>query len=138
MKFARTVTKKQKKVEARKKLAITLIIVGLLILNLILVYSAFFQKPKPILSPLSKNQISSNEVFEKKLKESNIEYTSITTEKDLSYLVKLKSGGEVLIDQDKDVEEQLSSLQLILKQLKIEGKTLRRLDFRYQKPIITF
>jgi hypothetical protein len=138
MKFARTVTKKQKREASRKKLAIILIVVGLLVLNFVLAYSAFFQKPKPILSPLSKNQISSNEVFEKKLKESNIEYTSITTEKDLSYLIKLKSGGEVLIDQDKDVEEQLSSLQLVLKQLKIEGKTLRRLDFRYQKPIITF
>lgn len=138
MKFTKTVTKKQKKEATRKKLTIALILFGLITLNFILIYLAFLQKPKPILSPLSKNQISSNQVFEKKLNESGIDYASFSTEKDLVYVVKLKNGGEVLIDQNKDVEEQLSSLQLVLKQLKIEGKTLRRLDFRYQKPIITF
>ncbi len=138
MKFARTITKKQKKEASKKRLGILLIFVGLIAVNLVLIYSAFFEKPEPILNPLSKNQTSTTQSLEKKLKETGVEYKSFTTEKDLNYKITLKSGAEVVVDQDKDIGEQLSSLQLILKQLKIEGKTLRRLDFRYQKPIITF
>lgn len=137
MRFARTVTKKQKKDATKKKLAVFLIFSGLIIINALLIYRAFFEKPKPILSPMSKNQISSTEIFEKKLKDSRILYKSFTTEKDLNYLIELRSGAQVLIDAHKDFGEQLSSLQLILKQLKIEGKALKRLDFRYEKPIIT-
>lgn len=136
--FKKTVTKREKKAASKKRLGILLIFIGLIAINFMLVYTAFLEKPKPIISPLSKNQISSNQVVERKLKESMISYESFSTEKDLSYKVKLKAGGEVIIDPNKDIEEQLSSLQLILKQLKIEGKALRRLDFRYQKPIITF
>jgi cell division septal protein FtsQ len=135
--FKRTVTKREKKKASKRRLGIILIFIGLLALNFSLVYMAFFEKPKPIVSPLSKNQISSNATVEKKLKERNIVYTSFTTEKDLNYKIKLESGGEVIIDSGKNIDQQLSSLQLILKQLKIEGKALKRLDFRYQKPIIT-
>lgn len=136
--FKSTVTKKEKKKASKKKLGILLVFVGLVALNFTLIYAAFFEKPKPIMSPLSKNQVSSTKIFEDKLKSTKIEYKSITTEKDLNYLVKLKNSGEVIIDPNKDIDEQLSSLQLILSQLKIEGKTLKRLDFRYEKPIITF
>ena len=138
MKFARTVTKREKKEASKKRLGILLVFLGLVGLNLILVYSAFLEKPKPIVSPLSKNQVSSSEIIEKKLKESGVRYKNFSTEKDLTYLVKLDPNGEVALDPQKDVDKQLSSLQLILKQLKIEGKTLKRLDFRYEKPIITF
>jgi hypothetical protein len=138
MKFARTVTKREKKEASKKRLGVSLVFFGLLSLNFILIYSAFFEKPKPIVSPMSKNQTSSSQVVEKKIRESGIRYTSFSTEKDLSYKIILESKGEVIIDSHKDIDEQLSSLQLILKQLKIEGKALKRLDFRYQKPIITF
>lgn len=136
--FKTTVTKREKKEASKKRLGILLVFLGLIGLNLFLVYSAFFEKPKPIVSPLSKNQVSSSQIVEKKLKESGVLYKSFSTEKDLSYLVKLEGTGEVVIDPGKDLDKQLSSLQLILKQLKIEGKTLKRLDFRYEKPIITF
>jgi len=137
MKFTRTITKKEKKKASKRRLGIFLIFAGLLFLNLFLVYMAFIEKPKPIVSPLSKNQISSNASFEKKLKEKNISYESFSTVKDLTYKILLKSGGEVIIDPSKNIDQQLSSLQLILSQLKIEGKALKRLDFRYQKPIIS-
>jgi len=135
--FKSTVTKKEKKKASKRRLGILLIFVALLLLNFTLVYAAFIQKPAPIVSPLSKNQVSSNSLVEKKLKEKGISYTSFDTEKDLSYKIKLRSGGEVIIDPSKNIDQQLSSLQLILSQLKIEGKALKRLDFRYQKPIIT-
>ena len=136
--FRKTVTKRDKRNRARKKLGIILILVSLIVINLVLVYKAFFEKPKSIINPLSSNQISSTETIRIKLKENNINFLSLSTENDLNYLIKLKDGGEVIIDSGKSVDEQFSSLQLILSQLKIEGKALRRLDFRYEKPIITF
>lgn len=135
--FKSTVTKKEKKNASKKRLGILLIFAGLLALNFTLIYAAFFQKPEPIISPLSRNQASSTGIIENKLKEYKIEYNLLSTQKDLNYLVKLKSGGEVVIDPGKNIDQQLSSLQLILSQLKIEGKTLKRLDFRFEKPIIT-
>lgn len=136
--FKKTVTKREKKEAYKKKLFFSSIIVGLLILNFVLIYIAFLDKPGPILNPLSKNQISSTQIIEKKIKESGIMYESFTTGEDLTYILTLSSKSEVIIDSNKDIDEQISSLQLILKQLKIEGKALKRLDFRYQKPIITF
>lgn len=136
--FRKTVTKREKKKEARKKLGLLLFFVALIVLNILLIYKAFIEKPKPIINPLAQNQVSSTGEIEKKLKESKIEYTSLTTEKDLNFLIKLKGGGEVIIDSGRSIDEQFSSLQLILSQLKIEGRALARLDFRYEKPIITF
>lgn len=134
----KTVTKRQKKEKSRKKLGFILVFIGLLEISVLLFYTAYLEKkPKP-LSPLSKNQISFNLVLEKKLKEKRIEITSLETEKDLNYKIILKNKEEVIIDAKKDIDLQLSSLQLILNQLKIEGKPLKRLDFRYQKPIISF
>lgn len=134
----KTVTKRQKKEKSRKKLGFILVFIGLLEISLLLFYTAFIEKkPEPI-SPLSENQTSFNLVLEKKLREKKIEFISLETEKDLNYKITLKNKEEVIIDVKKDIDLQLSSLQLILNQLKIEGKLLKRLDFRYQKPIISF
>jgi hypothetical protein len=136
--FRRTITKKQKRNAYKKRLGILLIFIGLLLVNFFLVYLTFIEKPKPIVSPLSKNQITSLKQIEGMLKKQKIEYISVSTQKDSNYLIKLRSGAEVILDSGKNIDQELSSLQLILSQLKIEGKTLKRLDFRYKKPIITF
>lgn len=134
----KSVTKRQKKEASKKRLGLILTFAGLVMIATSLFYVAFLEKnPKPI-SPLSKNQISSNVLIEKKLKEKNISFKSIETSKDLSTSIKLKDDQEVIIDPNKNIDQQLSSLQLILSQLKIEGKSFKRLDFRYQKPIISF
>ena len=134
----KTVTKKQKKEASKKRTGTFLIFIGLVLIVVSLFYTAFFEKvPKPI-SPLSKNQTSVNSIIEKTLKSKNIPFISIETSKDLSLIIKLSKDSEVVIDPNKDIDQQLSSLQLILSQLKIEGKLFKRLDFRYQKPIISF
>ena len=138
MLFRKTVTKKQKREASKKRFGILLIFIGLFAINAMLVYSAFIEKPEPLLNPLSKDQTSSVSQLEKLLKDKKIQYKYVATQKNLSYLIKLQSNGEVIIDPSKNIDQQLSSLQLILSQLKIEGKTLKRLDFSYQKPIITF
>ena len=134
----KTVTKKQKKEASKKRTGIFLIFIGLVLIVVSLFYTTFFEKvPEPI-SPLSKNQTSVNSIIEKTLKSKNIPFISIETSKDLSLIIKLSKDSEVVIDPNKDIDGQLSSLQLILSQLKIEGKLFKRLDFRYQKPIISF
>lgn len=134
----KTVTKKQKKEASKKRTGIFLIFIGLVLIVVSLFYTTFFEDvPKPI-SPLSRNQTSVNSIIEKTLKSKNIPFISIETSKDLSLIIKLSKDNEVVIDPNKDIDQQLSSLQLILSQLKIEGKLFKRLDFRYQKPIISF
>lgn len=134
----KTVTKKQKKEASKKRTGIFLIFIGLVLIVVSLFYITFFEEvPKPI-SPLSKNQTSVNSVIEKTLKHENIPFISIETSKDLSLIIKLSKDSDVILDPNKDIDQQLSSLQLILSQLKIEGKLFKRLDFRYQKPIISF
>lgn len=134
----KTITKRQKKEASKKKLGTVLVFIGLFMIALSLFFTAYLEKkPKP-LSPLSKNQKSVNSTLEESLKKKNISFQSIDTANDLSIIVKLDKNKEVIIDPDKDIGEQLSSLQLIITQLKIEGKSFKRLDFRYQKPIITF
>jgi hypothetical protein len=134
----RTLTKKQKKKIKRKKSGVILIFTGLLIICASLFFGVFFDKEPIYVSPLSKNQITSTSRMEKLLKEKKIEYESLETTRDLYYIIKLDKNREVIIDPQKNITEQISSLQLILRQLKIDGKAFKRLDFRYQKPIISF
>lgn len=72
------------------------------------------------------------------LQESGIAFTSVESANDSSYLVNLKDGGQVIITQNKNVQNQISSLQLILSRLTIEGKRFKSLDFRYDKPVVLF
>lgn len=134
----RTLTKKQKKEISRKKLGIGLVFLGLSVIAFLLFYLAFVQKDAPILNPLSKDQASTTTKVIKILKERKVSYKEIETTKDLKYKIKLENKSEVILDPGKSLEEQISSLQLIVSQLKIEGKAFKRLDFSYQKPIISF
>ena len=134
----KTLTKKQKKEIFQRRLGIGLVFTGLIIVAILLFYLAFLQKTPVFLNPLSKDQMSTGTKIQKILKEKKISYVSVATSKDLTYRVMLEKDSEVIIDPKKDVEAQLSSLQLILSALKIEGKAFKRLDFRYQKPIISF
>jgi len=134
----KTVTKKQKKEASRKKLGIIFVILGLVLVAFALFLELFFDKKPLYINPLSSNQNSTNSSIEKKLKDKKIEYSLVATFGDYAYSVTLLSGNEVIIDAKKDIDTQLSSLQLILSQLKIDGRIFKRLDFRYQKPVITF
>lgn len=134
----KTVTKRQKKKASRRKSGEVLIFFGLILIAISFFYTAFLEKEPLYVSPLSKNQTSVNSLIEKKIKEKKIVYESFETTKDFNFKVVLKEGGEVIIDRNRDINSQLSSLQLILSKLKIEGKALKRLDFRFEKPIISF
>lgn len=72
------------------------------------------------------------------LYKNNVPFSDIKVASDSSYLITLKDGSEVNFSSKKDVSSQISSLQLILSRLTIEGKKFKRLDLRFDKPIIEF
>lgn len=85
-------------------------------------------------------QVKDNSIWqvEEKLKKSKIDFSSSSLASDSSYLVKLKSGEIINFSSEKSLDEQISSLQLMLYRFTIEGKRLERLDFRFDKPVVVF
>lgn len=81
---------------------------------------------------------SSNKKLENLLSQKNITFSSISILNDSSYLVKVTDDEEIIFSATKPMESQVSSLQLILSRLTIEGKRFTRLDFRFDKPVVTF
>lgn len=53
-------------------------------------------------------------------------------------LINLSSGTLVSLDGAGDLTRQVSALQLILSQAKIEGRLPKTIDLRFSKPVVTF
>lgn len=105
----------------------------------------FFKKNFPQ-APVSKlankpkiskdSQLSKN--LEEILKKNGIGFSTIQISSNSSILVNLAGGEEVFFSEGKPFDNQVSSLQFILSRLTIEGKRFSRLDFRFDKPVVTF
>lgn len=54
-----------------------------------------------------------------------------------SFVITIGSGTQVLLPFNSDVQSKASSLQLILARFRIEGKNISKIDFRYDKPVVT-
>ncbi len=52
--------------------------------------------------------------------------------------IRLKDSVLVLFNLTKEIENQLDSLQLILSRSKIEGKQIKKIDLRFDKPVIGY
>ncbi len=136
MLLQKPLTKKDKRKILRQHRGLIFVFIGLIMIITSLFFAAFLEKPAPIATPISKNQTTQYLKVEKILKDKHINYKTLDIQDDLSYKLVLNHNEEIFLDSKKDVAGQLSSLQLILSQLKIEGKTFRRLDFRFEKPVI--
>jgi hypothetical protein len=119
------------------KLTVMLFIVLLIILcGLGFVYLNFGKVS--LISPLAQNKASKIAVVEELFSKDKIGLANITSSSDGSFVANLASGEEVILSSKKDIGSQLSSLQLILSRLTIEGKKLKVLDFRFDNPVVTF
>ncbi len=104
-----------------------------------LIFHFVLPKKDLFVSPLAKQLANQkHNDLENILEAGNISFDSIDIASDSSYLVNLKEGGQVIISPNKNLKNQISSLQLILSRLTIEGKRFKVLDFRYDKPVIVF
>lgn len=72
------------------------------------------------------------------LKKEKIQFLAVSVASDSSYLVYLQGGAEAIISPKKNLLEQVRSLQIVLSRLTIEGKRFKSLDFRFEKPVISF
>lgn len=113
---------------------VTLIFLGVVSL----VFFIFSSNHKILLNPLSNRKNVFQNQVEETLGKSGINFTSVKTASDSSYLVTLDNGSEVILNRNKNLQNQISSLQLILSRLTIEGKRFKSLDFRYDKPVVLF
>lgn len=126
--------------------------VGLVCLGIILIFIArelyrfvikpLYVSPMPaIISRISQTNalMEKKEALARLLKEKKISYTAIAqaNDKDVQVIV-LPDESFVVVSLQKDLHVQVSSLQLILSRLTIEGKRFSRLDVRYDKPVIVF
>lgn len=103
-----------------------------------LLHEPLFISPLPVIgSPLPSNEDQYlKKTIQTKLKEYAIPYESISIPKKSIFIIKLSEGGEIILTSRKDLIPQLSSLQVIYSRLTMEGKKFRRLDMRYDRPII--
>ncbi len=106
----------------------------------------YFFKKASFISPIpqvktkssqSKSTVSQRENLTALLKRSTIAFVDVSLSSDSSFTVLLATGEEILFSPQKNLESQISSLQLIASRLTIEGKRFSRLDFRFDKPVIT-
>lgn len=94
---------------------------------------------KHIISPLPQNKAmyhNSTEELKVLLKKNNISFSSVIASSDSAYLLIGPQGEEIVFSSKKNLGFQVSSLQLILSRLTIEGKGFKRLDLRFDKPVI--
>ncbi len=128
---------RRNKYGTKKRLAIFVLFALFSTILAILLYSTYWARKPLFISPIASNSQNLTKKLEKLLLDSQIEFSSIIF-RSSSYSVKLKDGGEVALSLEKDIKKQIASLQAVLKQLTIEGRRFSRIDFRFDKPVITF
>ena len=130
-----------KREKAKHRIKIFFII--LLFLTIIVVvteylYINFSFGRATFISPIAKESKSKMASLESTLDKNNIFYNSVNLGPDGSFVVDLKIGGEVILSSKRELGSQLTSLQLMLSRLTIEGKKLKVLDFRFDNPVVSF
>ncbi|HEX8965136.1 MAG TPA: cell division protein FtsQ/DivIB [Patescibacteria group bacterium] len=107
-----------------------------------------FKKKQIVLTPIGSvknvqtdNQKMSPEVsdtMQKLFDQFHLSVESINTGTDSATHILFSSGQEIVLSENKAMETQLASLQLIMNRLTIEGKQFNRIDLRFDNPVINF
>lgn len=98
-----------------------------------------FQNPfakKEITTPLpEKDQTRELEML---LREKAIDTSFSPVASESSLLITLASGTSVLFSIKKDLSLQVNSLQIIINKLTIEARMAKKIDFRFEEPIVVY
>ena len=128
-----------KKEKLKGKIRLVFFILAILLILVVGIEILYFNFVKvTVISPLAKSKVSRLVTLENELSKNQITFSAASANQDGSYTVKLLAGGEVILSSKKDIGSQLSSLQLMLSRLTIEGKKLKTLDFRFDNPVVSF
>lgn len=95
---------------------------------------SFFQQEK-IVAPIAEKIPEQKLAEELKKVDFRVISLSIIGEKVIEASI---SGGTKIIFKTEEIEKQISSLQLILPRFKIEGRIPKKIDLRFEKPIVIF
>ncbi len=121
-----------------KIILITILFIGLIASLFFYLYINFYINTYGFITPLSQNKESLLVKVEDELEKQNITFGKVLSNSDGSLSVKLKDESEIIFSSKKDVKSQITSLQLMLSRLTIEGKKLKSLDFRFDNPVVSF
>lgn len=122
-----------------KIIFLTLLFISSIVVGFSYLYiNNYFSAAYDYINPLSLNRNSFQILIEDDLEKSKIGFSKVIVNKDDSITANLKNGGSVIFSSKKDLESQITSLQLILSRLTIEGKKLKTLDFRFDNPVVSF
>ena len=131
-------TKRAKRESRKKRLILSFIfllyIATIIFLGIFVVYSHFFQKYSLLIPIVQEKNILNLDFL---LRNKNIEFESIKKIDDY-FLIKQAGNKVIYFSAQADLQKQVTSLQLVLNRLTIEGKGFKRLDFRYDTPVIVF
>lgn len=86
--------------------------------------------PIPLEDPLKE--------LEGNLSEKNIPFNFPLIATESGILANLSEGGQIIFSREKDFNLQINSLEMILSRLKQEGKKVKKVDFRFDKPIVVY
>lgn len=129
-------TNPRRKRSLKKKLFLYIFLLAILSCIAYFWNALLIAKEPLFVSPLGKVNMDLN-LVKKALKDHEISFSSVTLS-DYSYLVILQNNEQIIFSQNKDIIKQTTSLQRILNQLTIEGKSFKSIDFRFIEPIISF
>lgn len=121
-----------------KLILITILFIGIISTLFAYLYINFYINTYGFISPLSQNKETLLVKVEEELEKQNISFGKVLSNSDGSLSVKLKNESEIIFSSKKDVKSQITSLQLMLSRLTIEGKKLKSLDFRFDNPVVSF
>ncbi len=127
-----------------KKAFFYLCLTSILFFVFVEISHSFPHKQNIVLSPLGvthKNVASTNSLksqIEELLNKNDLQYESVNIQNDSSVLVIMQNNSQVVLSSQKNLSEEIASLQVTIAHLTIEGKSFSRLDFRFDRPIISF
>lgn len=130
--------KKERNIKRVKTAFIALFFLSVILIFIEYLYLNFSFGKNFYISPIAQNKASVIITLEKELEKSNISFKSVQAKQDGSLLIELADGSSVIFSQKKDIKNQISSLQLVLTRLTIEGKKLKSLDFRFNNPVVSY
>jgi hypothetical protein len=126
--------RKQRKFK-KKLFLVTISLLFFAFLTTIYFVQAYLNEDK-LISPVGEAHVTVIEI-KKSLDKNKVNYSSIKKSSDLIYKIQLQNS-KAIVTLEKDIDEQISSLQRILRAYTIEGKEFKSIDFRFSEPVISF
>lgn len=121
----------------KTKLTVYIFCLALLGFVIFFINSLLLSQKPLFISPIGENNIDTKKI-EKILRDNNIMALNVSIASDLSYEIVISNNILVKLSSKKNINKQIASLQRILRELTIEGKPFKSIDFRFEEPIISF